>query len=263
MLGTELGSLRKRTILCTAWEKMWQEQTTPWDASGIQPALKDLVENGWAKVGVDWSDLASGGEGKALVPGCGRGYDVLYLASKGFQAVGADISATAIAAAREHYASQHSPPPTVTFEQVDFFKDLPEAFYSLAYDYTFFCAIPPSMRSEWAKAYAKTIRPGGVLITLMWPIGEFRSHPTLVIASKVPRVVFTSYLLAHFPFSHFPRLLLTIFSQSLWGWIFSRRQTRRTTFLRQSRILSARSFGRFRKAVRGSPRSEHPGPRWI
>ena len=54
---------------------------------------------------------------------------------------------------------------------MDFFKDLPESAYSLCYDYTFFCAIPPTMRAAWAEAYAGGIRSGGVLITMMWPIG--------------------------------------------------------------------------------------------
>jgi hypothetical protein len=35
----------------------------------------------------------------------------------------------------------------------------------------FFCAIPPAMRPEWAKRYSELVRPGGVLITLMFPIG--------------------------------------------------------------------------------------------
>lgn len=56
-------------------------------------------------------------------------------------------------------------------QQMDFFKDLVPGTYSICYDYTFFCAIPPALRADWGKAYAKGIRSGGVLITMMWPIG--------------------------------------------------------------------------------------------
>ena len=56
-----------------AWEQMWQEKTTPWDAAEIQPAFREIVEDRWGEVeGVDWASLVDGGKGKALVPGCGR-----------------------------------------------------------------------------------------------------------------------------------------------------------------------------------------------
>ena len=56
-----------------AWELMWKEKATPWDASEIQPAFREIVEVRWGEVeGVDWESLVDGGKGRALVPGCGR-----------------------------------------------------------------------------------------------------------------------------------------------------------------------------------------------
>lgn len=38
---------------------------------------------------------------KALIPGCGRGYDVLLFASHGYDAYGLDVSQTAVNACQE------------------------------------------------------------------------------------------------------------------------------------------------------------------
>jgi len=59
------------------------------------PALVDLLDSG--KI-----PLPKEGEPrkKALVPGCGRGYDVLLLSAFGYDAYGLDISETALEKAR-------------------------------------------------------------------------------------------------------------------------------------------------------------------
>lgn len=74
------------------WDSLWQEDHTPWDRAEPSMALRDLL--------ADRPDLvppASGGHARprALVPGCGRGYDVLLLAAFGYDAYGVDYSAKA------------------------------------------------------------------------------------------------------------------------------------------------------------------------
>jgi SAM-dependent methyltransferase len=111
-----------------------------------------------------------------MVPGCGRGFDTIYLASAlGWDTVlGYDVSATAVNAANEFLKSKDIPPSVaakIKFQNGDFFKlDLPEEEkLDLIYDYTFFVAIPPHMRSDWGAQMQKIIKPGGHLITLMFP----------------------------------------------------------------------------------------------
>ncbi|KAJ3825805.1 S-adenosyl-L-methionine-dependent methyltransferase [Lentinula raphanica] len=142
---------------------------TPWEAGAVdvQPPLKMVVQSGeipWPK------------EGKALVPGCGRGFDTIYLASTlGWKTVlGYDISITAVAAANDFLQSGNIPPSvsaSIKFDVVDFFKlELPnEEKFDLIYDYTFYVAIPPTMRPDWGKQMQALIKPGGYLITLMFP----------------------------------------------------------------------------------------------
>ncbi|KAI0356619.1 S-adenosyl-L-methionine-dependent methyltransferase [Trametes cingulata] len=142
------------------WDDAWKAELTPWDAGTSQPALQELIVSG----GLDLPR-----SGRALVPGCGRGYDAVYLAnSLGLETIGIDVSPTAIEAA-EKYKNDVSASGNLKFQVVDFFALDGETF-DLVYDYTFFVAIPPSMRSAWAKQMSKLVKPGGFLITLVYPI---------------------------------------------------------------------------------------------
>ncbi|MCZ7685418.1 MAG: TPMT family class I SAM-dependent methyltransferase [Sandaracinaceae bacterium] len=51
-----------------SWEDAWREGRTGWDAGGSPPALIELGARGVLPAG------------RALVPGCGAGWDVLTLA---------------------------------------------------------------------------------------------------------------------------------------------------------------------------------------
>ncbi|OQO06035.1 hypothetical protein B0A48_08623 [Cryoendolithus antarcticus] len=168
------------------WDALWKQQTTPWDRSAPSPALIDtLVE----KHDVLGSSLQGGKRKKALVPGCGRGYDVLLFASHGYDATGVDASETAIEACKaldEHQGSDESKYPIAdsqiergarAFMLADFFKDdfLNEAKtsqFDVIYDYTFLCALPPALRPKWAKRMAELLAPNGHLVCLEFPLGK-------------------------------------------------------------------------------------------
>lgn len=59
-------------------------------------------------------------------------------------------------------AAMPDPPANVLFKTLDFFSfDIPEGGFQVAYDYTFLCALPPSLREPWGRRYAELIAPGG------------------------------------------------------------------------------------------------------
>lgn len=76
------------------WEALWKDKFLPFDRGVPNPALEDtLVE----RQNILGSAIRSDGKRrKALVPGCGRGYDVLLLASFGYDAYGLEVSETAV-----------------------------------------------------------------------------------------------------------------------------------------------------------------------
>jgi hypothetical protein len=61
----------------------------------------------------------------------------------------------------------------VHFVQASFF-DLPvedeSDLFNFIYDYTFFCALEPTLRVEWAHKMFALLKRGGELCTLMYPI---------------------------------------------------------------------------------------------
>ncbi|KAG8744821.1 hypothetical protein FRC10_009345 [Ceratobasidium sp. 414] len=130
--------LRVRALLAqgqggSGWDAAWKEGATPWDAGMSQPALRQVFETSIA------SDLSLPKSGKALVPGCGRGYDVIYLASQGYEVLGADLSSTAINQAKEFLASQPQfASMKIGYQVLDFFQSpvLADQAFDIIYDYT-------------------------------------------------------------------------------------------------------------------------------
>jgi SAM-dependent methyltransferase len=112
-------------------------------------------------------DLVPGG--RVLVPGCGSGYDLATLARDDRTVVGLDLSEKARRAFLESTATL---PGTVLFEVADFFSYEPTQPFDFVWDYTFFCALDPDRREDWATAMERLIRPGGLLATLLFPFED-------------------------------------------------------------------------------------------
>jgi 2-polyprenyl-3-methyl-5-hydroxy-6-metoxy-1,4-benzoquinol methylase len=89
-------------------------------------------------------------KGRVLVPGCGRGYDVTLLADIDHFVVGLDIVEEAIEEAKKRLSSlENVATDQLSFECSSFF-DLQENQFDFVYDYTFLCALDPSIRQNWA-----------------------------------------------------------------------------------------------------------------
>ncbi|KAI7083022.1 hypothetical protein KC356_g7909 [Hortaea werneckii] len=188
------------------WNAMWEQNVTPWDRGEPSPALVDTLQYKLPQIEASSSQDTSSNKTpnpstrrkKALVPGCGRGYDVLLLASYGYDAYGLDTSTLAIQGAQELARSPDratkyppatnsagttaGPPGTATFLEADFFSDdflaqthpptthahahagpdqppeEPKTF-DLIYDYTFLCALPPALRPAWSKRMSRLLSP--------------------------------------------------------------------------------------------------------
>ncbi len=138
-----------------AWEDRWQTANTPWDAGASPPILAELVQE---------KKLP---EGRAFVPGCGAGYDLVTLASPTRHVTGLDVAP----GARDAFYRQHPEVARdVDYIVGDFFAYEPEQPFDLFWDYTFLCALDPSERQAWADKAAALLKPGGMLATLIFPI---------------------------------------------------------------------------------------------
>ncbi|KAK3657821.1 hypothetical protein LTR56_002200 [Elasticomyces elasticus] len=175
------------------WDELWKEGTTPWDRDRPSPALIDTLKDKKDILGTPFrKDLATPSDPhppprkRVLVPGCGKGYDVLLFSSCGYDAYGLDVSPHAVdrATASLNEPSLPSKYPhglngrgQTAFVLADFFKDdflasIGGGNFDVIYDYTFLCALPPSLRPAWAKRMSELLSPSGHLICLEFPLGK-------------------------------------------------------------------------------------------
>lgn len=166
------------------WDELWQKQVVPWDRKLPNPALVDILNEKTNLIGGPASQ--NGKRKRALVPGCGRGYDVLLFASYGYDAYGLDASKTALEACKKlekeegdtQYAAKDEDQGKglTKFVFADFFKD--DWFvdgiskFDVIYDYTFLCALPPELRPAWAKRQSELLADDGKLVCLEFPTAK-------------------------------------------------------------------------------------------
>jgi len=181
------SSETKDLVQATTWEQRWVEKKTGWDMSGSSPLLVNLVRDfvhtkpdfysEANKEHYKFSDIPippGGPNTKALIPGCGRGYDVQLLAERYGHAIGCDISATGVEEAKKWLSEQ----PATTGKRSVLLKDFfdtktgldADGPFDLIYDYTFLCALVPDLYDKWATRMAELLTPHGELITMIYPI---------------------------------------------------------------------------------------------
>ncbi|XAR64536.1 Methyl halide transferase [Bertholletia excelsa] len=95
------------------WEKSWEEEITPWDLGQPTPVIVHLLK----------TDALP--KGRALVPGCGSGHDVVAIACPERFVVGLDIADKAIKKAKE-WSSTLPNADHCTFLKEDFFNWRPK-----------------------------------------------------------------------------------------------------------------------------------------
>jgi len=156
-LARLLEHFRGRENEPKAWDDLWKgNEFLPWDQGIPNPALVDLLNDRKDLIG----DPTNGKKRKkALVPGCGKGYDCLLLASYGYDAYGLESSSHAVREA-EKWEEDHGKDyemknealgrGQVKFVYGDFFaeeweksipalRDEDQGGFDLIYDYTVGC----------------------------------------------------------------------------------------------------------------------------
>ena len=151
----------------TFWETRWQNGETGWDIRTASPPLTAYAE----QIAPERRrDLA------VLIPGCGNGYEALWLLEKGFRNLTMlDIAPTAVETLRRRVEAA-SPGLADGLRLVcgDFFEH--EGAYDLVLEQTFFCALDPSLRERYALKMKELLKPGGKVAGVLFD-REFPGGP--------------------------------------------------------------------------------------
>lgn len=139
------------------WDVRYQHAVTPWDRGETSPALTNWLEQ---------SRLLPC---RILVPGCGRGYEVIELARQGFDVVALDISAEVIRQLQQELDTMGMEANLIQADLLDWVPDHP---FDAVYEQTCLCALLPEQWSSYALHLADWIRPEGDLFVLFMQTGK-------------------------------------------------------------------------------------------
>ena len=132
------------------WQARFENDQTPWDRGGVHPQLLAWLDGGVIAAGQS-----------IVIPGCGRGHELLALAKAGIAAIGLDYAPAAVAIAREQLGSL---PGSV--EQADVLTWQPAVPLDIVYEQTCLCALHPDHWRRYADQLHGWIKPGGLLLAL-------------------------------------------------------------------------------------------------
>ena len=144
----------------TDWEARYQEGNTGWDVGEISTPLKEYFDQ------IQDKSIS------ILIPGCGNAHEASYLHKQGFTNVFLlDLAPSPL----EEFAKKHPDFPKAHLIQDNFFHH--EGEYDLMVEQTFFCAINPAHRAEYAKKSASLLKDNGKLVGLFWSVPLNEDQP--------------------------------------------------------------------------------------
>lgn len=142
------------------WNDRWKKNETGWDIGHASPAITEYMNQ--------YPDKNAA----ILIPGCGNAYEAEYLLKEGFTNITLiDIAPKAVEVLEEKFADE----PNITVLCGDFFHH--QGSYDLIIEQTFFCAIPPERREEYAEKAASLLKDGAHIIGVLFDKKFGQPHP--------------------------------------------------------------------------------------
>ena len=133
------------------WEDRYLNDSAPWDVGEITQPIKEFI------------DQLNDKSIKILVPGAGNGHEFEYLIQEGFKnSYVLDIAPTPLENVKKRLPELDNKHLILD----DFFKH--EGQYDLIVEQTFFCALDPSLRKQYAEKMHSLLAPNGKLAGLFF-----------------------------------------------------------------------------------------------
>ncbi len=142
----------------TDWELRWQTGQTGWDIGQASPPLCRYAD----QIPPERRHL------RVLIPGCGNAYEAAYLLDQGFSNITVvDIAPTAIRRLEQRLDASYPQWRTRLRALCTDFFALDETF-DLILEQTFFCALDPALRPQYAQHMHRLLSPGGTLAGVLF-----------------------------------------------------------------------------------------------
>ena len=135
------------------WEDKWEKGNTNWDLGYPAPAL------------VKYFDQILDKNLKILIPGAGNAYEAEYLWRNGFKNVFSNEIAKAPVMKFQERVNDFPQNQIIT---ENFFQHKDQ--YDLIIEHTFFTAISPNMREQYARKIYELLKPQGKMLGLLFSV---------------------------------------------------------------------------------------------
>ncbi len=157
------------------WQARFEADAIPWDRGGVNPQLEAWIRSGLLKSSASMEPRPRGNDEprltRVLVPGCGGGHEVEFLAEWGFDVTGIDYAPAAIERVRERLrelfrSGRANQVNRVELIEADLLAWEPTALFDAIYEQTCLCAMYPDDWRAYADRLRDWLRPGGKLFAL-------------------------------------------------------------------------------------------------
>lgn len=146
------------------WDLFYLLDWTPWDSGITPPEIVSLVEGGRLP------------PGRALDLGCGTGTNVIYLKQHGFDAVGVDFSAQAIARARKKLQAAQIDAPLYVANLLDTARFPAQGPFDFVMDIGVMHIFDETGRAQYAATLDRVTKPGSFHYTFGFKPGMARRN---------------------------------------------------------------------------------------
>lgn len=141
----------ERRLDAEFWNSHWKAGRTGWDIGYASPPLVEFAR-AWKKK-----------QSPVLIPGCGNAYEAEQLLHLGFSDITlVDFSEEAVSRLKRKFESLKD----INILCENFFEH--DGKYDLILEQTFFCALNPSLRKEYAEKMHSLLNIDGVLAGVMF-----------------------------------------------------------------------------------------------
>lgn len=154
------------------WDNRYRAGQMPWDFHGVPQAFGAWLAHATPA-------------GRALIPGCGSGYEARAFAERGWEVLAVDFSPAAVARARDELGALADRVLVADF----FTHDFGSQKFDVIYERTFLCSLPPDKWPDYVRRMAELLSDDGKLIGFFF-YGEEDEPPPFPLTESLAQILF-------------------------------------------------------------------------